>query len=75
MTLVLIGKGLVLGGEPSKIGVIGALGIYIYINVYIYMTHDILIAYPSSHSKKRPSTNFSFNHRLLESPFAGKGIG
>ena len=36
MTLVLNGKGLVLGGWPSKIGVIGVLGIYIYI-IYIYI--------------------------------------
>ena len=33
MTVVLIGKGLVLKGWPSKIEVIGALGIYIYIHI------------------------------------------
>ena len=32
MTLVLLGKGLVLGGWPSKIEVIGVPGIYIYIS-------------------------------------------
>ena len=31
MTLVLVGKGLVSGGRPSKIEVIGVLDIYIYI--------------------------------------------
>ena len=34
MTLVLVGKGLVLRGLPSKIKVIWALGTY---NMYIYM--------------------------------------
>ena len=39
MTLVLIGKGCVFGGWPSKIEVIGALGIYIqYMNMYIYIS-------------------------------------
>ena len=36
MTFVLVGKGLVLEGLPSKIEVIWVLGVYIYI-LYIYM--------------------------------------
>ena len=36
LTLVLIGKGLVLGGWPPKIEVIWVPGIYIYIYIYTY---------------------------------------
>ena len=37
MTLVLVGKGLVLGGWPSKIEVIGALGTHTHTHIYIYI--------------------------------------
>ena len=45
MTLVLIGKGLVLGGWPTKIEVIGVPGIR---NIYIYMNWRIFIACPKA---------------------------
>ena len=45
MTPVLIGKSLVLGGWPSKIGVIWVLGIYIYIYTCIYIYGTFLCSF------------------------------
>ena len=64
MTPVLIGKSLVLGGWPSKIGVIWVLGIYIYIHMYIYIWNFPMFFFHTIFSWRQ--IYGSLPHRFLE---------
>ena len=56
MTLVLIGKGLVLGGWPSKIEVIGVLGMQMCLDLHILHQHQPY-RHKASVSLPKTSTN------------------